>query len=223
MKNQLIHGNLLTVAAFVLVFCADVRAEIISKVPGDFGWRKSLPLHLILSTQVVADLGLSSDVSLKLKTLHKQIQREVEAERAKPHQEAPKAPKVEPWVRRYEWNDAILHSVRNRHTDELNQLLTNEQQERLYQIHLQRQRKPTDVLCDPEVAKALSLNGSQRAAIYQRHYEVVRAEMNEVKMGREYKGPSSATLEDACPELVMKILTEEQRQSFQKLRGRPLK
>ncbi len=147
MTNNFSPSSLFTMVVIVSALSTNVRSEIISKVPGDFGWRKSLPLHLILSTQVVEDLGLSKEVAQKLKTLHDQIQRQVESERPKAPQETRR---VEPWVRRYPWNDAILHAVRNHHTDELNQLLTTEQQERLYQIHLQKQRKPTDVLSDPK-------------------------------------------------------------------------
>jgi hypothetical protein len=105
----------------------------------------------------------------------------------------------------------------------LNELLTSKQQERLYQIHLQKQRKPTDTLCDPEVAKALGLTEAQRAEIHQRHREVVRAEMDRVKLGSRYSGPSSSALEEKCPETVMKILTAEQRQAFEQLQGQPLK
>lgn len=221
MKYQFSPGKLVAMVFFVLAFSTDVRSEIISKVPGDFGWRKSVPLHLILSRRVVQDLGLSMEVAQNLKSLHEQIQREVEEARRNTNQN--NVLKPDPWVRRYDWNDAILHAARNRYRVEISQLLTEQQQERLYQIHIQRQRKPTDVLCDPEVAKALSLTGAQRAEIYQRHWAVVKAEMDEVKMGSRYKGPRSSTLEQDCPETIMEILSEEQRQEFQRLQGQPLK
>src|SRR5690349_5457836 len=214
MQNQHPFRVMFAIGVLAATSCADVRDEIVSRIPGDFGWRKSIPLQLILAKEVVEDLGLSEEVAHKLKQLHEQIQKEVEAERSKGTKSSPSAPPPDRWVRIYEWNDAILHLVRNRHTDELNDLLTSQQQERLYQIHLQKQRKPTDTLCDPGVAKELGLTDAQRSEIHERHREVVRAEMDEVKLGRKYTGPSSSTLEKRYPETVLKILTDEQRQAF---------
>lgn len=223
MRHQYLPRILLAIGIFGSTLSTEVSAEIISRIPGDFGWRKSIPLQLILAKEVIEDLGLSEKVAHKLKQLHEQIQEEVEAERRKPTQNSPNAPTPKKRVRRYEWNDAILHTVRNRHTDELKALLTSQQQERLHQIHLQEQRKRTDALCDPGVANELGLTATQRSEIYQSHWEVVKAEMDEVKRGMKYTGPSSSSLESACPETVMKILSEEQRQSFERLQGQPLK
>jgi hypothetical protein len=223
MHHQQFLRMIFAIGIFGSTFSTEVRAEIISRIPGDFGWRKSIPLQLILAKGVVEDLGFSAEVAGKLKQLHEQIQGEVEAERRKPTTDSSNAPAPDKRVRRYEWNDAILHTVRNRHTDELNALLTSQQQERLHQVHLQGQRKRTDALCDPGVANQLGLTATQRSEIYQRHWEVVKAEMDEVKQGTKYTGPSSSSLESACPETVMKILTEEQRQSFERLHGQPLK
>lgn len=223
MRQQYLLRILFAIGVFGSTLSTEVSAEIISRIPGDFGWRKSIPLQLILAKEVIEDLGLSEKVAHKLKQLHEQIQEEVEAERRKPTQNSPNAPTPKKRVRRYEWNDAILHTVRNRHTDELKALLTSQQQERLHQIHLQEQRKRTDALCDPGVADELGLTAKQRSEIYQSHWEVVKAEMDEVKRGIKYTGPSSSSLESACPETVMKILSEEQRQSFERLQGQPLK
>lgn len=208
----------------LLALCgADASAEIISRIPGDFGWRKSVPLHLILARDVVEDLGLKEETAQKLKQLHEQIQKEVAAEQSKATQSSPSTPRPDRWVRVSPWDDSTLHLVRKRHTDEMNELLTPQQQERLYEIHLRKQRKATDTLCDSEVAQKVGLTSAQRSEIIAKHREVVRAEMDKVKLGGKYTGPSSATLEDRCPEAVMKILTDEQRQAFEQLQGRSLK
>lgn len=210
-------------AVFILAVVTEVRGEIISRVPGDFGWKKSVPLQLILEKRVVEDLGLGAEVSQKLKQLHEQIQREVETERRNATQDGQNKAPIDRWVQKYEWNDAVLHTVRNRHIKEVNELLTADQQNRLYQIHLQGQKKPTDVLCDKGVAKELGLSESQQSQILRLHLEVVKAEMDSVKGGGNYSGPSSSSLEKAVPEKVMQVLTEEQRKKLQELRGQPLK
>ena len=223
MKNPHNYWLCLSLAVFVSTHCAEVRAEIGSKVPGDFGWRKSLPLHLITSKQVVDDLGLSPEIAQKLKALHDQVQREVAAELSKPNQKTPNEPYRDPAMKTYQWNTTALHNVRNRHMDEINQLLTAQQQERLYQIHIWKQDRPTDALCDPGVAKALALTGAQVTQIQNKHWAVVDAELKEVMSKGRNNKPSYITLYASVPEAVMKILSEEQRQSFERLQGPPLK
>lgn len=204
-------------AIFFLAHAAEVQAEVIYKIPGDFGWKKSLPLQLIFDKAVAEDLGLSEEVTQKLKSLHEQIQSEVETERLKLPKASPNA--SERMVRKYDWNEAILHDVRNRYRKELNELITSKQQDRLNQIYLKRQRAPTDTLSDSGVAQELKLTGTQRAEIYKIHWEYVKAEMDEIK-GRRV-GPDSSALKEDAPEKVMGV-TDEQRQAFELLRGKPL-
>lgn len=200
----------------------EVRAQIVSKVPGPFGWKKSVPLHLILDKGVANDLGLSPETTGELKRLHEQIQADVEVLRRAPANNPQFAPRTPGYVARRPWNDELLHSVRNRYTERINDLLSPEQQERLHQIHLQVQPKPTtDVLLDPGVAKELGLSDKQRSDIYQRHYEVVRAEIDEGKQGRKFTGPRYGQLELEVPEKVLNLLTPEQRQRFEQLGGKP--
>jgi len=220
------HQHLLRIAfaigVFGLTLCAEVRAEIVYRIPGDFGWRKSIPLQLILDKDVIDDLELSPAAASKLRQLHEQIQVEIGPERQKSINAIPKPQAADRWVRRYQWNDAILHTARKRHTDELNELLSSQQQERLHQIHIQRQRKLTDALCDPAVAAELGLTDTQRTEIRQRCWEVVKAEMDEVKGKGKSNGPNSATLDNQLPETLIKILSDEQRQAFERFQGRPL-
>ncbi len=58
-----------------LAHAAEVQAEVIYKIPGGFGWKKSLPLQLIFDKAVAEDLGLSEEVTQKLKSLHEQLLR----------------------------------------------------------------------------------------------------------------------------------------------------
>jgi hypothetical protein len=223
MKWQNPSQRTLLFAVSILAIATEVRGEIVSRVPGDIGWKKSIPLQLILEKRVIEDLGLSADVSQKLTQLHEQIQMEVDAERRNAPQDGQNKAPIDRWVRKYEWNDPILHTVRNRHSKELNELLTSDQQNRLYQLHLQSQKKPTDVLCDKGVAKELGLSESQQSQILRLHLEVVKAEMDSVKAGGNYSGPSSSSLEKAVPEKLMQVLSEEQRKKLEELRGQPLK
>ena len=52
------------------------------------------------------------------------------------------------------------------------------------------------------------------------HRGYVKAEMDEIKGHRGV--PGSATLHESAPEKVMKVLTDEQRQAFELLKGKPL-
>jgi hypothetical protein len=233
MRNQSLIRVVFACTAFGLAPLTEVRAELLYRVPGDFGWRKSLPLQLILDKDVIEDLGLNEEVARKLKQLHEKVQTEVEAERRKPLDDRQNKPRPNWWVQTYQWNDEILHTVRNRHRQDLDELLTTQQQERLYQIHLQRQPRPanpyslkprpTDALSDSGVAKELGLTDAQRAQIYQIQWEPVKAERDEVKGVDKDTTAGSGDLYRACPEKVMKVLTDEQRQAFERLRGKPLK
>jgi hypothetical protein len=209
-------------ALLVVVLPSPVRGEVISKIPGDFGWRKSVPLQLIVEPAVIKDLGLTPDAAQRLQKLHEEMQVEVQAERLQAAKDNPSPPRTDRRVRKYEWNDPIVHKVRNRHQRELDQLLTPDQQSRLQEILVQKQRQRTDALADSEVAAELGLTEAQRGEIYRLYNAVVQAEMDEVKRRGRYQGPGSGTLERAVPEKVIKLLTDEQRESFEKLRGKPL-
>ncbi|MGA2034978.1 MAG: SUMF1/EgtB/PvdO family nonheme iron enzyme [Thermoguttaceae bacterium] len=236
MKDQPLLRFAFACAVFVLALSTEIRAEGTYLIPGDFGWRRSLPLEVlfacrffpadrygrvtgefILDPNVVEDLGLSADVAHELLRLHNQIRMEVNEERHRPPKDDPNKPP--PDKQPYD-----EHTVRKRHMKELNQLLTPQQQERLYQIHIQRQRRFTDALSDPGVAKAIGLTDAQRSQIYQLHWEVSHAEHLESgeKSTGDYTGPSSDALYKACPEKIMKILSDDQRQKFEKLKGASL-
>ncbi len=57
--------------------------EHIYRMPGDFGWRKSIPLQLLISREIVKDLGISDSDARRLNRLHEQIEAEVKVERRK--------------------------------------------------------------------------------------------------------------------------------------------
>jgi Tol biopolymer transport system component len=234
MKDQPLLRFTFACAVFVLAVSTEIRAEIVYKIPRDFGWRRSLPLDVlftcrffpadrygrvtgefILDPNVVEDLGLSADVAHKLERLRNQILKEVDEER---HKLPGDDPKKQP-------SDEILHTVRNRHMKELNELLTPQQQERLYQIHIQKRPRLVDTLSDSGVANAIGLTDAQRSQIHQLHWDVEKAEKDEIKSearGVDYTGPDSNALYKACPEKIMKVLSDDQRQKFEKLRGASL-
>jgi hypothetical protein len=222
MKPACLVGSNWFFALLVVVLPSPVRGEVISKIPGDFGWRKSVPLQLIAEPAVIKDLGLTPDAAQRLQKLHEEIQAKVQAERLQAAKDNAKAPEPRRHVRRYPWNDPLLHQVRNRHCQELDELLTPEQQSRLQEILIQKQRQRTDPLADSDIAAQLDLTKAQRAEIERLYFQVVKAEMDEIKTRGKSQGPGSTTLERAVPEKVIKLLTDEQRESFEKLRGKPL-
>ena len=238
MKNHNVFKFVFAFSVCLVAAPSETRAEVVYQIPGDIGWRRTPPLQILLTDRydghtvefildpnVVEDLGLSAEVAQKLEQLHKQILIEASEERHKPRTDDPNKPPHDRYVRQDFWNDEILHTVRKRHTKELDELLTPQQQERLYQLNIQKQRRFTDALSDSGVAKAVGLTDVQRFQIYQLHLQVLRAEMDEIKdeaRGGSDNGQKSDTLYQACPEKIMKLLSDEQRQAFEKLRGKPL-
>jgi Spy/CpxP family protein refolding chaperone len=190
------------------------RAEIITKIPGDFGWRKSVPLQYVQEQGVIEEFKLTAEVSEELRKLNRRIVDEVEAEQ-KNAAPVPARDRPRGYVRKYEHNDPLLHAARNRHREEIDKLLTAEQQTRLHQIHLQRQPNRFDVLADSGVAEALGLSNEQRAALSKIFREKLRAEMNNVK------GIDSPPPPPNRDGRLMEVLTEEQRQAFEKLLKAP--
>ncbi|MCX6630066.1 MAG: hypothetical protein NTW28_20810, partial [Candidatus Solibacter sp.] len=227
-----LHRCAIACAVFVLALSTEIHAEGIYLIPGEFGWGRTLPLEVlftcrlypadrdsritgerILDSDVVADLGLSRDAAQKIEQLHNQILAEYDAERRKvPKEDLNKEP-----------DRGLFYTVRNRHRKEFDDLLTPQQQERLDQIHLQTPRQITDALSDSGVANAVGLTEAQRSQIHQLHWEVSHAEHLESgeKATGDYTGPSAKSLYDACPGKIMKLLSDEQRQKFEKLRGAP--
>jgi hypothetical protein len=238
MKNHTVLKFGFAFSVCIVAAPPETHAEIGRLIPGDVGWRRSPPLQILLTDRydghtvefildpnVVEDLGLSAEVAQKLEQLHKQILIEASEERQKPRTDDPNKPPHDRHVRQEFWNDEIWHTVRKRHTKELNELLTPQQQERLHQLNIQKQPRFTDALSDSGVAKAVGLTDAQRAQIYQLHWEVLKAEMDQIKdeaRGGGDNGEKTNTLYRACPEKIMKLLSDEQRQAFEKLRGTPL-
>lgn len=225
------------VISFLCVGTIHVQAEVYGP-PGDFGWRKSVPLHLILHSAVISDLGLDDEVAGKLKDLQRRIQADFEEALAKARSsDDPKARIFLP-KELVGKNPEILHTIRNKYAEQIDSLLTTEKQMRLHQIHLQYGRfasdarifslgriNPTDnadILSDSAVAKELALTDAQRQEIRSIHMAITRAEGAKVKMGKSYNGPNYLDLMDERSEKIMKVLTSDQREAFQKLKGMPV-
>lgn len=198
-------------------------AEISTLIPGSFGWKKSVPLHLVVEARVIEDLDLDPDKAAALKSLHDRIMSEYEAERKLPASAAIVKPTLSHGVQRAKWDDNLLHAIRKRHASEIDAILTPDQQNRLYQLHLQMQGFNARLLSDPAVAAELDLTAHQCDQIYQIHWRAQRAEMDLVKKGRSYTGPFYGDLVKEAPDKVMRVLTEAQRQKFETLAGKPLR
>src|SRR5690349_600204 len=107
MKSQCASRSALLFAGLIVAFSAEIRGEITTRVPGDFGWRKSVPLELITNPDVIKDLGLSEQVAEQLKNLHEETQVEAKAEHLKQPKDATSS-RSDRWLRKYEWNDPTL-------------------------------------------------------------------------------------------------------------------
>ena len=132
-----VRTHLLLFAAFVLSGTTAVQAEVYGP-PGEFGWRKSVPLHFVQLAWVVSDLGLDAEAAGKLKDLQHQVQADFEEALSKAR--SSKDPKTRMFLtdELRGKNPEILHTIRNKYAEQINSLLTLEQQMRLHQIHLQR-------------------------------------------------------------------------------------
>ncbi len=211
------------VVTFLWLGTIPVHAEVYGPT-GDFGWRKSVPLHLILNDEVVSDLGLNHDVAGELKDLQRRVQGEFDEAlvqaRSSGNFLAPH--------RLLQKNAEVWHTIRNNYAEQINSLLTSKQQMRLHQIHLQlecgsRATNEADVLSDPSVAKELEMIDAQRTEIASIHSAITRAEGALVKRGKNYDGPNYLDLKDKRSETIMKVLTADQQATFQKIKGAPLK
>lgn len=238
MTTRLVVRNFLCILVMVLVHSNQVRAEVYGP-PAEFGWKKSTPLHLLLLGEVTADLGLNEQQARELKDLQNEVQKEFEKALALARVSDDKK------VRRYlpdellGKNPEILHTIRNKHSEKINSLLTGEQQIRLHQIHLQygtlasnsrllgmgrtALNDGADILSDSTVAKELELSSSQRNEIKAIHKAITRAESGKVRLGTNYNGPNYHDLENGRSEAIMKVLTAQQIELLQKLKGKPLR
>ena len=225
-------------AAFAMALTVEARAEIVSTIPKDFGWRKSIPLHLIGTKPLPPILG-SAPTSLKrcknctsrLTRKWKNRTSKVKRNYSQTLEGGPyRSPREISGLKRRLFYDVqrreeTLHKARNNHVDELNKLLTPEQQTRLHQIHIQTHPVPIAVLSDSGIAKELGLTDKQQSQIKAVWLEIQDAEVRAVKSGTIDKpGPAEyQILERERRAKIMKILTEEQRVAFEKLKGTPLK
>ena len=233
-----VRTHLLLFAAFVLSGTTAVKAEVYGP-PGDFGWRKSVPLQFMQLAVVASDLGLNDEAASKLKDLQHRVQAEFEEALAKARSSEDRKTRIYLTDELRGKNPEILHTIRNKYAEQINSLLTPEQQMRLHQIHLQygtlssnarlfglgrtSLNDDADVLSDSAVAKELRLTDSQRREIFSIHRAVTLAESGKVRMGKNYDGPNYLNLKDERSAKIMKVLTDEQLESFLKLKGKPLK
>jgi len=114
-KNSICHLWLLI---FLGMGSIHVQAEVYGP-PGDFGWRKSVPLHLIPYAAVVSDLGLSDEAAAKLKDLQRRVQEDFEEALAQARSnDHPKARIVLPkgLVGK---NPEILHAIRKKYAEQI--------------------------------------------------------------------------------------------------------
>jgi Spy/CpxP family protein refolding chaperone len=215
-----------------------IQAEVYGP-PGNFGWQKSVPLHLVLHAAVVYDIGLNKEAAGKLKDLQRRVQADFEEALAKARSSDDPKSRIFLPKELVGKNPEILHTIRIRYAEQIDSLLTTEQQMRLHQIHLQygtfasdarlfclgsmNAMNNADVLSDSAVAKELELTDAQRQEIRSIHMAITRAEGAKVKMGKSYNGPNYHDLEIERSEKIMKVLTSVQREAFQKLKGKPLK
>ncbi|MCY2982731.1 MAG: hypothetical protein NTY15_03745 [Planctomycetota bacterium] len=232
-----VHTHLLLFAAFVLSDTTLVQAEVYGP-PGDFGWRKSVPLQFMQLAVVASDLGLNDEAAGKLKDLQRQVQAEFEEALVKARSSDDPRARIFLPKELVGKNPEILNTIRKKYAEQINSLLTPEQQMRLHQIHLQygtvssnarlfglgrtSLNDDADVLSDSAVAKELELTDAQRQEIRSIHVAITRAEGAKVKLGKNYDGPNYLNLKDERSAKIMKVLTADQREAFQNLKGKPL-
>ena len=113
-----------------------VQAEVYGP-PGDFGWRKSVPLHLILHAAVISDLGLTDEVAGKLQNLQRRVQGDIEEALAQARSSDDPKTRIYLPKELVGKNLKILHTIRIKYAEQIDGLLTTGQQMRLHQIHLQ--------------------------------------------------------------------------------------
>ncbi|MCY2983985.1 MAG: hypothetical protein NTY15_10135 [Planctomycetota bacterium] len=223
--------------AFVLSDTTLVQAEVYGP-PGDFGWRKSVPLQFMQLAAVASDLGLDDEAAGKLKDLQRQVQAEFEEALGKARSSDDPRARIFLPKELVGKNPEILHTIRKKYAEQINSLLTPEQQMRLHQIHLQygtlssnarlfglgrtSLNDDADVLSDSAVAQELELTDAQRQEIRSIHMAITRAEGAKVKMGKNYDGPNYLNLKDERSAKILKVLTADQREAFQNLKGKPL-
>jgi Spy/CpxP family protein refolding chaperone len=224
-----------------LVCFGQVQAEVYGP-PGDFGWRKSVPMHLVMDGAVISDLELNEDVARKLRELQNGIQKELDEAFAKARSSPDPKARVYLPKELVGKNPEMMHTIRNQHMEQINALLTREQQNRLHQIHLQygtlssnarvfsvqvglghtRKEDEADVLSDSAVAMELGLTDDQRKQIRDIHFAITRAEGAKVKQGKSYNGPNYLNLMNERSEKIISVLTDEQRSAFEDLQGKRL-
>lgn len=237
MQLKILAVNIIVATAVCSLSVTRLQAQVYS-TPSEFGWRKSIPLHLIKVDKFVVDLGINAEVTKKLRDLQAEIETECDAEILKTIKGGTYTSKKDlPFRESLEWNrqrlrmasGAIekLHEIRNRHTQELESLLTVEQQSRLHQIYLWnleiggQKCLTVDALSDPGVAKELQLSELQIIQIKSVHNKIERSQAYFEK-GVKRDGPPYSQLARERVEKIMSILTAEQRAAFEKLLGSPV-
>jgi Spy/CpxP family protein refolding chaperone len=194
------------VIGFVVLLCmlTTVLVAEISPVPKllGFGWRKALPTHLLRNEAVRAEIGLTDELVQQIKNFRSELESESRSQHAK----------VEA-----KWNE----------------LLTLDQKRRLGQIHLQ-EASLLEAFSDEEVIKELGgFSSEQQKRIHDIHkrYHIIKESFgNKLRgSGQQYSKEEFRKIVDdrmkeneiALRTNLMKVLTPEQKEKFDELKGPP--
>lgn len=201
------------VIGFVVLFCmlTTVLFAEISPVPKlhGFGWRKALPTHLLGNEAVRGEIGLTDELVQQVNNFRSELESESRDDQSvKRSQHA----KVEA-----KWNE----------------LLTLEQKRRLGQIHLQ-EASLLEAFGDEEVIKELGgFSSEQQKRIHDIHkrYHIIKESFgNKLRgSGQQYSKEEFRKIVDdkmkeneiALRTNLMKVLTPEQKEKFDELKGPP--
>ncbi len=178
-----------------------------------FGWREGVPLQLVVKSSFVQkELGLSSDAIEKVTDLQAKIDKEMTLEIEKVDEEAGLKPGGWSLLSKEQQADLRIKKqeasrrVTRRYENRVNELLTNEQQMRLHQIHLQAAGMAA--LSDSAVAQALRLSDEQRKQIADLYPQTVSAFVSRLK-GLPQKAPFAFSPFDLKPSKTSRTLVIE--------------
>lgn len=190
------------------------RAEF--SPPSAFGWRQGVPLRLLECEAVRMDLGLDPNTIDKLRKLETQIEDEACTELLKTWQGGKykslnDVPTNQQQLIRalLKFNRNVIRQIQSKHQQQIDELLTREQQARLHEIDLQS--AGIDALADPDFAQELALTSQQKRSIVRLYWE----------LHKQHVKPSKSAVKP-FNEQMHEILTTEQNEVFVKLKGKPL-
>ncbi len=214
MKSKMVGFVVLTAMFFYLGKVDAARAEF--SPPSAFGWHQGVPLILIDCEAVQLDLGLSPQTIDSLKKLNEQIETDAQAELLKTWQggkyksldDVPSDQKqhIRGWIK---MNRRVIGEIQEKYQSKINDLLSHDQQDRLHQIDLQS--AGIDAFVDPDFAQELKMNSQQKRNIVQVYWALHK---QQVKPSKSVVKPFN--------EQIFDVLTTEQKETFEKLKGKPL-